>query len=517
MCALSRSAVRRGDRAAGMPGARRTDARWGAAAAVAALLVFLLVRRSLIDDAYITLSYARNLAEHLHWGLTPARSANSATSPLNVLVLGAATFVVRDAVAALGMVFVLLTGAQGWGLSRLARDLRLGAPAVALGTSALLFSPLTLSIVGMEMTLGVALLVWLTVAAVEGRPVAFGLLAAALVLTRVDLAVFPLVLLVAVGDVRRRAGRVLLVAATAAAPWYVVSWVALGALVPDTLVIKTVASGGWDDRDYGNGPLLYLDEYPVATLLTAAPVVVGLLAVLAWFGARAWRQPRWVGLGVGAALGVAGILHAVAYVLLAPPPFHWYYAPPVAALTLVATLAAGTAGRAGGPPAPAGSPRPAGWRVTAGAAAGALMVLAYSTAALRPPLPWDEVPITTNWATAEEYRTAGEGLAARLDGETVRSPGEVGALAYHCRCDIVDTLSDRGMLPPVIDERVTEAGPVMQLLLRVNFANFTPPAPAAPTRALVWVSGQDARAAPWPVHSRWRSPGALDLVPVPVS
>src|SRR6478736_1778670 len=36
--------------------------------AVAALLA-LMVHRSLIDDAYITLSYARNLAFHFHWGL----------------------------------------------------------------------------------------------------------------------------------------------------------------------------------------------------------------------------------------------------------------------------------------------------------------------------------------------------------------------------------------------------------------------------------------------------------------
>src|SRR3954468_15246451 len=84
------------------------DAVAAAAGAVLGLLVFLVVRRSLIDDAFITLSYARNLAEHFHWGLTQFRTANTATSPLNVLVLGLGTFLTRDAVRGLGLVFVIL-------------------------------------------------------------------------------------------------------------------------------------------------------------------------------------------------------------------------------------------------------------------------------------------------------------------------------------------------------------------------------------------------------------------------
>ena len=60
---------------------------WPAAVAVVSAVVWLGVRGSLIDDSYITLGYARNLAEHFHWGLVGAETANSATSPLNVLLL----------------------------------------------------------------------------------------------------------------------------------------------------------------------------------------------------------------------------------------------------------------------------------------------------------------------------------------------------------------------------------------------------------------------------------------------
>ncbi|MDN5860892.1 MAG: hypothetical protein L0H84_19985, partial [Pseudonocardia sp.] len=76
------------------------------ATAIAAAGAFLLVHDALIDDAYITMSYARNVAFHLHWGLIPDEVANSATSPLNVLLLAAITVVVRDPVVAVGVLFV---------------------------------------------------------------------------------------------------------------------------------------------------------------------------------------------------------------------------------------------------------------------------------------------------------------------------------------------------------------------------------------------------------------------------
>src|SRR5690348_3447105 len=57
--------------------------------AVLAAALFLVVRGSLTDDGYITLAYAKNLAVHGEWGIIPGSPANSATSPLNVLLLAA--------------------------------------------------------------------------------------------------------------------------------------------------------------------------------------------------------------------------------------------------------------------------------------------------------------------------------------------------------------------------------------------------------------------------------------------
>jgi hypothetical protein len=67
--------------------------------------VYWLVRDSLIDDSDITLAYARNFAVHFHWGLIPQEMANSATSPLNVLLLAAVMAVLRVFSGALAQLF----------------------------------------------------------------------------------------------------------------------------------------------------------------------------------------------------------------------------------------------------------------------------------------------------------------------------------------------------------------------------------------------------------------------------
>src|SRR4029077_17042973 len=76
-----------GERASPLCG--RWAGAWLAVVSLLAVAVYWLIKDSLIDDSYITLGYARNLAVHFHWGLIPQETANSATSPLNVLLLAA--------------------------------------------------------------------------------------------------------------------------------------------------------------------------------------------------------------------------------------------------------------------------------------------------------------------------------------------------------------------------------------------------------------------------------------------
>ena len=52
----------------------RRDLWWAVPGALVGAIVMFIANRGLVDDAYITLSYARNVAEHLHWESSPPRS-----------------------------------------------------------------------------------------------------------------------------------------------------------------------------------------------------------------------------------------------------------------------------------------------------------------------------------------------------------------------------------------------------------------------------------------------------------
>ena len=68
--------------------------------AVALYWYLSLFRNALIDDAFITLSYARNILRSGTWGVFPSLIANSATSPLNILLLAFVSWFVGPTVQA---------------------------------------------------------------------------------------------------------------------------------------------------------------------------------------------------------------------------------------------------------------------------------------------------------------------------------------------------------------------------------------------------------------------------------
>ena len=74
------------------------------AALAACVFVYLLgFRHALVDDAYITLTYARSLREAGVWGLYPPEVANTSTSMLNTVLTAAAFTLGASPVAALGL------------------------------------------------------------------------------------------------------------------------------------------------------------------------------------------------------------------------------------------------------------------------------------------------------------------------------------------------------------------------------------------------------------------------------
>ncbi|HET6499437.1 MAG TPA: hypothetical protein VFG87_01630 [Amycolatopsis sp.] len=426
------------------------------AAALLSGLAFLVVKDSLTDDGYITLDYAKNLAVHGEWGLVPGHPSNTATSPLNVALLGLVTFVTRISgsahpVLALGVVDMLAGAVLGWGWARL----RLPAAGIAL----VLLNPLVLSAIGLEVLLIPAVLILLVVYATERRPVAFGVAAGLTLLTRLDLIIFVVLIgLTLRGCLRKAVGPMLLIAL----PWPVFTWFVFGSAVPDTLVIKQLQRS-FGGAGYFRTGIDQMWGHDLKTVLTFLPAELGTIAMIAWLCSGRF--------GPIGGLGVGGIVYYAVYSLLGVPPYHWYYVPPLVALTIsgTAVLSRFVGSRRVGK---AAISRACAFLLVP------LVVVGYLPAFVGRGLPWTSPPFFGNWAAASDYARVGQELAARVGAAPVGSPGEIGTLAYFCDCAIVDGFSDRGLLGRQIDERIADADPIMAALLRLNYARFdrsTPP------------------------------------------
>lgn len=467
----------------------------GAAAVSGAL--WWAVHPALIDDAFIYLDYARSLAFHGTWGLLPGHVANTATSPLYVVVLAALTAVVRDPVAALGVLVVVNGPALLAGLTRLAGATGLGGVFGWLAWALTMLSPLVLSSTGMEVVVGLTLLSWCAAFAAEGRPTAFAVTAGALVLLRPDLGIFALVLFIACRQLRIRWRHVLAVGALIVVPPLLASWVLLGSVVSDTLIIKQAQTF----NSFAAGYQRWGRLYPGAVNVVVGMAAAGLLGLLAATAFTWWRRR----LGVVGWLGVGGVLHFLAYVLLGVPSYLWYYVPSFGALTLcVAALVALAVRRVCASARLSRAPARVVATIPALACAVALLpVLGFAASYASRGLPFASVPIKGNWAMPWQYERIGKDLRGPARAGPIGSPGEIGTLAYYCECTIVDKFSDRGRVIQLIEQRIDAAGPVEGLLLRLNYA-FLPDdiAPIAVRRQLVYVAGAKP-------HYRWNtySPG----------
>lgn len=479
-----------------------------AGAGVAALLAVLMVGESLIDDAYITLDYARNLALHLHWGLIPHEVANTATSPLNVVLLAIADELTRpfghgvDGVAGVGIVTVAAALVMAWSWTRIARALELPLVAAAVAIALVVANPFLLSALGLEGIVVVAVLLVLLAVALEERPGWFGAVAGLALLTRLDLIVFVLIIGVATPAIRRGWARAALALALVAGPWLLFSWVYFGSAVPDTLVIKASPGQrrGWRQWDFFNGPGMYADiaRRPGTVAVTFAPAVLGLLALLRW---RA--LPR---AAVGLALG--GVAYYLVLARLNPGPYHWYYVVPVAALSAFGVIAFATLLRR----LPERGVRRAG---VPALGLGALAALAVAAAIgdVAHGVPWRTPIITTNFAVAQDYARVGRELRYRVGRANVASFGEIGTLAYYCECEIVDEYSHRYYVLGLVLDRTDRGRPLLRPLWDLNYAWFDRDIkePRLGFR-LAYRRGAGGRDV-WNVWSPWNGLGRIRLIP----
>ncbi|HET6257221.1 hypothetical protein [Pseudonocardia sp.] len=474
--------------------------------ALAASAAFLLVHRALIDDAYITMTYARNLAFHLHWGLITDETANSATSPLNVILLGAITFVLRNAQIAVGVLFVAsVVLATRW-LTTLTTLLGLSRATPYLGVALLLLNPLLLSTVGLESYLAATLVIGLLRFGAEGRSIAFGVVSGLAFLTRPDLAVVVLIAAVGFPGIRRRVVRAFAVAVLVAGPWHLWAWFALGSALPDTLIMKA-GSPTWSGFGFWDGALMYWGGAPIVTALAFLPVLLGAAALLAVLVARLFGH-RDAAHRTAAVAGVGAGAHYLAYCVLSTPPYHWYYAPLISGMTVCAVLVLGRV---------LAHRREVRLPVLAAVGFVVAVVLGFAMAwfDVDHGTPWQRAPISTNWATAAQYERIGDDLRGIVGAGTVESPGEIGTLAYYCDCRIVDPFSDRGRVLGAIAAREEQSGWLARTLIRLNYLHLDRTQQPRPVDArLVFQRGETpVGALQWPAYQWADGPGRMILLP----
>ncbi|MCC6130906.1 MAG: hypothetical protein IT186_13360 [Acidobacteria bacterium] len=458
--------------------------------AVASCLLLMALGDRFIDDAYITFRYVNSLLEAGTWGFYPELTTNTATSPLNVMLLTALSFIVPGPENAALLLAALLLMAVFRILWRMSQSFP--APGVFALTAfvSLAASPLLLSTIGLESLLFVTLLFSSILLVFEQRWRLAGVALALLTLARPDgvlltglVLLFLLTGFLGVDRRVRTAGTVGGIYAATLIPWLWFSWLDLGSLVPLTFVIKKDAP--WGRSDYLWGLADYFSRYPWS--FTAALLVPALAIGLP----LTWRtQPRQLVL----LLLSFSTAHAAAYTALKVAPYHWYYVPAVAGLTLCgAAVLSSLAHRLEG----GGGPLPLALPLLLQLALFAPYFL-RGGALLLPPL-------HSNWTDAREYRRIGHWLDSHLPpGAVIGMEGEVGALAHCTRHRLSDVFSDPYLGAARVYELVKQTN-VRGQIAWLNF--YWLPVPPAPDIQF-WLSARDPGYGiikSWPLSSGWTS------------
>jgi arabinofuranosyltransferase len=307
-------------------GARSDDA-LVALAALVPLGLYLLRERAIaggpglpLDDAWIHLHFARNIAEGAGFSYNPGRPMAGSTAPLWTLLLAGVFALAGPSLAAAKTVGVVVTVAAALVLRRAAivwgsaRGVALVVAVAFLWSRPVAWGALS----GMEVSLAALLVAAALVAHGHEAEVATAAFAALAVLARPEAALLvPLLLLAAPFRARRLAVfAVVTVAIVAPAVWFNLK--TTGALIPATAAAK-VEGGllGW---------LLGLRE-PAATTWIHRPLQF-FGAWVRWLGSTNWLLPVslvpaiWIaGRRWGRALGVpalALVVHPLGMALLAP-------------------------------------------------------------------------------------------------------------------------------------------------------------------------------------------------------
>lgn len=431
----------------------------------ASFLYVSTFKATYIDDAYIQLQYANNVATHGTWGMFPDRVANTATSPLNVLLLAFFVRLTGDAMTAITWLTTVAFSTIIWLLFLISRRLFDNRYFGAFASIAFVTNPLLLSTIGLEgityTLFFIASLYFFLVRKWLPLAVSLGLLT----LTRPDGALLFVLLFLLLPASWAEKWKMALAYLLVLTPWHLYAWVQLGSIIPDTLIIK--AQQRWGDDTFQGGLPLYLRAFPVATLSSFFLLPLGLLL---------WRFGRDRNTRVIAGIaGAYGLLHFSAYTVMGVPPYHWYYLHQMIPAVLIGSL---------GIAALVSSPSLAKYASLRRGSYVALVLPAIGLLSLyvAQGFPLRQAPINTNWADSERYKEVGTWLRDNLPPSAVIAlSGEVGTLAFYSDRYLVNEFSDLNIMNNIIANTGFLKRSPVDAVFRVIFAWRQPQPPLPPT------------------------------------
>jgi len=256
----------------------------------------------ILDDAYITFRYSKNLSEGHGLVYNPGERVQGSSTPLFSLVLGGlgalglpilATGLVLSCLAGLATLVLLILAGR-----RLGAELAGWAAAFALTFQ---FFWVLLWVSGMETTLYCALILATLLAVSLDRFRWVGLLIAVSCLVRYDAA---LLAFAALAVVAWRAGwkvalRQALLAAVVYLPWFVFAWAWFGSPIPQTVLAKRVINS----LDWNTIGHHYAAFFSYSPLFWIWLIAAGFGMVQAARRSRGWIVfPLWIGLYLAAFL-----------------------------------------------------------------------------------------------------------------------------------------------------------------------------------------------------------------------
>jgi len=396
------------------------------------------------DDAFIQLKYADTLLKYGNWGFFPDHVANTATSPLNVVLMALFGFFTRSildaSVLLTALEFLLIFLLLYWISKRLFGNLYFSLFAwVAFATN-----PLLLSTLGLESVLYLLLLLASYCLFLYERWSLLSVMLGLLTLARADGILLFLILISAARISWKSRLQCAMCYVLVLLPWHLYSWVHLGSLVPDTLFLK-MSQGTWGrgitfTRGLG---FYYIPAFPIATLSSFALILFGFFALRS----SHYQVRRFLLL-----VAAYGLVHFVAYSILGVPPYHWYYVHLMISCVLIGALGMACVVRR----------RNLYW--TAAIPAVALFLLIRQDG-----FPLQVAPIHTNWATTAQYREIGLWLRDNTEpSATFKLIGEIGTLSYYSERYLINKFSNRNAITDLVNKRLKESG-FHNWVMRANF------------------------------------------------